>query len=80
MCRPVTYKDWRNLWHVTARSLGWHIFFCWSANRPLLNRHSWKLLCRLQRIKQRLDIENKVKDESWCEAMFELIFAEWGDK
>lgn len=73
MKRPVSYKDWRSLWHSVAKELGWNIFFCWSDNKVLLNRRSWTLLYRLNRIWKRLQLESEVKDSSWCEAMFELL-------
>ncbi|KKK86902.1 hypothetical protein LCGC14_2758600 [marine sediment metagenome] len=66
----MTYKDWRKLWHETAKSLGWNIFFRWSKNKPILNKYSWILLHRLKRIDQRLA---EVKDSTWCEAMVEIL-------
>ncbi len=74
--RPVSYTDWRRLYHSVSRNLGWHVFWCWQHKRPLLDRSTWILLYRLNRIWDRLQVEGEVKDESWCEAMFEMIFHE----
>lgn len=73
MQRPTSYKDWRQLWHSVGKELGWHVFYRWQKQQPLMNRRSWMLLCRLKRISDRLEVENKVMDSSWCEAMLESI-------
>ena len=74
MQRPVSYKDWRRLFHSVGKELGWEILFCWQKEEPLLNKRSWILLRRLERIWERLKLENEVMDHSWCEAMYETIF------
>lgn len=73
MKKPVTYKDWRGLYYSVAKELGWSIFYRWSDNRSLLTKRIWTLLHRLERIWQRLQVENKVMDSLWCEAMFEHL-------
>lgn len=71
--RPVTYKDWRNLWHEEAKWLGWRITWRAAEGRPLIDRETHRLIRRLVRIMNRLDVENEVMDRSWCEAMLEIL-------
>lgn len=77
--RPVTYKDWRRLYHSVSTELGWHVFFCWQQHKALMDRGTWTLMCRLKRIWDRLQLEGKVRDSSWCEAMLEML-SEWEKK
>ena len=72
--RPVTYKDWRSLWHSEGKCLGWDVLHCFDGHRVVIDRHLWKIIHRMQRIRARLDLEYDVKDQSWCEAICEMIF------
>jgi hypothetical protein len=74
--RPISYKDWRSLWHAEAKALGWHISYTFKIwGRLIMDKDTWKYLHRLRRIRNRLDVESEVRDNSWCEALIELLIA-----
>lgn len=77
MKRPVTFKDWRALWHYESKLLGWMVEFDFDGRRIPMSKDLWKQIHRVKRIKARLDIEREVKDRSWCEALMEAIRRDW---
>ena len=71
--RPITFKDWRALWHYEAKVLGWCIMSNFDGKKLKITRNTWKQILKLKRIDARLNLENQVMDSSWCDAMIELL-------
>lgn len=74
--RPTTYKQWRALWHSEAKMLGFMTAYRFTGSSISINRELWKQLQRVRRIRLRLDVESEVKDESFIEAMAEIVLSE----
>lgn len=71
--KPVYYKQWRQLWHDESKYLGWDVVHCFDGRRIVIDRHLWKRLHRLKRIRARLSLESEVMDETFCEALLEAM-------
>lgn len=87
MKRPQTYKDRLNIYRACISAIGFTIEVRWRCKeypwgRPCdgrsfpIDRSLWRLIHRCERIRKRLDVENEIKDSSWCNAMMEMIFAD----
>ena len=73
--QPVMYTDWRDLWHKEAKQLGWMVADNFNGRSVVIDRPLWKQLDKLQRIRNRLDLEWQVKDQTWETAMLAAISA-----
>ena len=71
--RPVTDADWRCLWHSTAKTLGRHVYHRWDGGVPIMDRTTWILLRRLDRIRSRLEAEHEFMDDWWSEATLQYL-------
>ena len=72
--RPVTYKDWRALYHSEVRELGWYVEWLFDGRRISTTRELHERIRRLKRISRRLRLEFDVMDRTCAEALLELIF------
>lgn len=82
--RPETYDDWRSLYQSYSMSLGFKISTSWNCKHlPLPNRcngycfvidrHLWKLIHRIERIRKRLDVEHEAFTTGFANALLKAI-------
>lgn len=80
--RPKNYAQWRACYQSELLGLGYCVF----VHMKVVGHRSAKLtkilsrsravnrrLRRLERIRQRLDVEHEVQDESFCRAMLDAV-------
>jgi hypothetical protein len=56
--------------------LGWMTANRFNGRAISIDRDLWKVLQRMKRIQNRLDVEREVKDESFCQAFAEMMLNE----
>ena len=71
--RPVTYKDWRKLYQVECFELGREVRWLFNGRSILVDRTFYKRIRRLERIRARIDVENQVRDQTWYDALYEML-------
>ena len=71
--RPVMFVDWRSLWHSEAKKLGWHVAHCAAAGKPINDRETWRLISRVRRLRERIEVESHVMDSTWCNEILRFI-------
>lgn len=72
--RPVTFKDWRQVWWQELQSLGHDAALdIRDFGTVRMTRKKWIHAQRIERIYRRLQLETEVADETYREAVIEGI-------
>ena len=71
--RPVWFTDWKRLWHLEAKYLGWMVAHRFDGHRIRMDRTLWNQIQRVRRIRKRLDVESEVKDQTWAADLLRMI-------
>ena len=80
MKRPSTFKDWRRVRNNSLFRLGEYVAFLVNESidsdgrRVPMTRELWRKLSEIRRIEARMKVEFEVKDGSYYEALFDMIF------
>lgn len=76
MKHPSTFKDWRKIRSRAMFCLGEYVAFLFSRNRyesiPM-TRELWRKLDEIRRIEKRMEVEMEAKDDTYYEALVEMI-------
>ena len=62
--RPVWYADWKTLYRRESMALGNDVLYQFNGRHVVIDRHIWKRICRLRRLKKRLHLEWEVMDKT----------------
>lgn len=76
--RPIWFTDWRRLWHDANRDLGVSIAgYCgggaFDGRRVRITKELYRQIRRVQRLRDRVEVESKVMDRSWCMDLLRVI-------
>lgn len=72
--RPVTFRDWKSLYHQAAKELGWMVSHRFKNGHLHIDRDLYREIRRMKRIDERMQIESEAMDATWCEEVYRMIF------
>ena len=79
MNQPVTYKEWRSVYHRELQALGYHVFVighvCKSSRTSIATTRDLSRRCRrLDRIRARMRACRHADDPTWGDALLDLVY------
>ena len=80
MKRPVWFTDWRKLYRDECLELGYMLSgyrpgtSCIHGHQIHITKRLYKQIRRVERLRDRLQVESEVKDATWCREMLRAIF------